>query len=65
MNEYYFDFTGTGSIKAKTLEDAIKKLNSYNMIGLKPVVVNSKGKFRAVKTKLHDIEITYENPTTV
>jgi hypothetical protein len=62
MNEFYFEFTGTGSIKAKTIEEAVKLLNSYNVIGLKPIVVNSKGKFGTVKTKLHDIEVTYENP---
>jgi hypothetical protein len=65
MKDYYFDFTGTGSIKGKNQTESEKKVNTYNIIGLKVIVVDSKGKISIKKIDLHDIVVTYENPSTV
>jgi hypothetical protein len=65
LDNYYFDFSGTGSIKGKNQTESEKKVNTYNVIGLKVIVVDSKGKISMKKIDLHDIVVTYENPATV
>jgi hypothetical protein len=62
LDNYYFDFSGTGSIKGKNQTVSEKRLNTYNIIGLNAIVVDSKGKISIKKIDLHDIVVTYENP---
>jgi hypothetical protein len=64
MNEFMIDFSGTFTIKANTLEEAMKIVNTFNVLGLRLTVVNQRGKICIVKSRLDDFNIHeyIENP---
>jgi hypothetical protein len=64
MSEFMIDFSGTITIKANTIEEAMNIINAFNVLGLNLVVVNQKGKLYIVKSRLDDFNIHdyIENP---
>ena len=64
MEDYYFEVVIVGSVKAKSQEEAERKINSHNVVGATLVTGSRNGHIKLNKIRVNDCEVTHE-PTAV